>query len=452
MKLTRRSVAMLAVAAMLVLLNVVRPAVPLADRLPELPLAIPEQIVRMQISTPIERLTIQRLSNEKGTLGFDRWSIVTPLEFPADAAQVRTVLRTFGLGLPMEAFVDEGNHEDYGVDDQNGRLLELFRAGDDVPVLAVVVGKTAAGPSTFVRIPGAPSVYRADVGGLGRYARPAAEWRDKMAIDLDPSLVVGLTLSRGGQDLAFTRGPSSGPDKEGSPLPGAWGLPGAPFPVDSATVDAVIKGLSRIRAGEIHNPDYVAGLDTPLATAALVLNDGTTRTLTLGSREEKGASFIRVDGRDEVFRVNAGIGRALREPIDTFRDRTLLEFDRSDVASVAYVDRGLTVVLAQAADGGSWTVAQPANMDADQKQVLVTVNTLSGLRAAAIPTDRRFDSSGARFEVRFRDGRTQVLELGQAERDLENRPLVRVRVGGKDGVYQLTETLVVELRKAFGRG
>lgn len=453
MRLTRRSVALLAVATLLVVLNLFgRGGTAVVDALPALPAVAPDSVMVVQISTPIERLRMERESTEKGTPGFDRWRIVTPLDFPADTAQLRTVLDTFAAGLEMDAFVDGGNQEDYGVDDQNGLLVELYAAGQDLPAVSVVVGKTAAGPSTFARIPGSEDVFRADVGGRARYARPAAEWRDRVALEVDTATVAGLTLTRGAESLRFTRGTSTRTDAAGKPLPGPWQLDGAGFVVDDETVDVTVRALARIRAAEIHNPDYTAGFDTALARATLHLDDGTTRDITLGSRIVDGAAFVRVSGRDEVFRTGGVVGRAMTQPVEAFRDRRILSFERDEVASIAYVDRGLTVVLEQSEDGASWAVTQPPNMDADQKQAVFTANTLAALRAAAIPADTRFEATGARFEVRFRDGRSVALELGQAERDAEDRPLVRVRATDRDGVYQVREATLTELRKAFGRG
>lgn len=452
MTLTRRSLALLAVAAVLALLNLWGARdVAVVEDLPAVPAVLPDAVAVLQISTPIEKLRLERASTDTASPDFERWRIVTPLQFPADAAQVRSLLRTFEAGLAMDAFVDGANHEDYGVDDQNGLLVELFTADGDVPAAALVVGKPASGPSAFVRIPGAEDVYRADVGGRAKYARSAAEWRDRVALEVDAAAVTGLTLARGDERLVFTRGPSAGTDADGAARPGPWQLVGAPFATDTDTVDATIRALARIRAAEIHNPDYAAGFDAPAGIATLALADGTTRTVTLGGRLEASAAFVKVDGRDEVFRVAPAVGRAVLQPVDGFRDRRLLALERADVAAVAYVDGGLTVVLSQS-DDGTWAVTQPPNMDADQQLALFTVNTLATLRAAAIPADGGFSPSGARFEVRLRDGRTQTVELGPAERDGEGPSLVRVRVSGKEGVYLLQESLVAELRKAFGRG
>ena len=169
MTLTRRSVALLAVAAVLALLNIWGARdVAVVEALPTLPAVLPDSVAVLQISTPVEKLRLERLSTDEASPEFARWRIVTPLQFPADAAQVRSLLRAFESGLAMDAHVDGGNHEDYGVDDQSGLLVELFAADADVPAAALVVGKPASGPSAFVRIPGSDDVYRADVGGRPR--------------------------------------------------------------------------------------------------------------------------------------------------------------------------------------------------------------------------------------------------------------------------------------------
>lgn len=451
MRLTSKSVALLVVTLVLALLNLVGRGTEATESLPSLPAVTPDQVTRLEISSPIEKLTLERVSTQKGTADFERWRIVTPLAFPADAAQIRSLLRNFGPGVPMEARIDEGNHEDYGLDNENGLVVELF-TGDAVPALSVVVGKPAAGPTTFVRLPESDTVYRADVGGRARFERPAADWRDKVALDVDRALVDTLVVERGAETLRFARGPSVAADKDGKPLPGPWTMRDAPFAVDDDTVEAIVHTLARIRAGEIHNPDYEAGFDAPAARATLGMKDGTTHTVVMGGRREEGAAFVRVDDRPEVFRTNAGVARQLLLPLEALRDRALFSFEPQDVASIALLDGGLTVVLAQSEDGRAWTVAQPPNMDADQKQSQFLVNTLASLRAAGIPADDRFDPSGSKLTIRFRDGRSETIELGQEERDAEERPMVRIRVSGKDGTWQLKTATVTELFRAFGRG
>lgn len=450
MSLSRKNLVLLAVAAVLVLLNLVGgESAGGAEDLPSLPVVVAEDVTKVRISNPIESLTLSRVAKGKDAQDPDTWRITEPLDFPADASQIRTMLRPFGAGVEMEARVDEGNLEDYGLDDQHGRLVELYTVGD-TPTLAVWVGKTAAGPSTFVRIPGSDTVYRADVGGMQRYYRAAGDWRDKWALEVDRNEARALVVRRGDEVLRFRQ--LSAPLDGGTENPGTWTMDEVGFEADPATIAELVKAVTRVRAGDIHNADYPGGFTAPAAVAELTLADGSTRTLTLGHAVEGASAFVRVDGREEVFRVAASLRRQLLQPLESFRSRQLFDFRRAEVVGVTLVDGGLTVVIAVEEEGERFRITQPPNMDVDQKQALFTVNTLATLRAAGVPQDGGFAPTGTRFRVALADGRAETLEVGAAERDADDQPVVRVRVGGRPEVYFLKASQVSSLKKAFGRG
>jgi hypothetical protein len=357
----------------------------------------------------------------------------------------------------MLAEVGKADPETYGFGNDSVVTVELFKDGP-TPAVSLIVGKSAGGPNAFVRLPGSDVAYRADVGGRARFERPAADWRDKVALEVPTDEVASLTLTRsppeGREVVRFARGPSPGPDKDGNPQPGPWGIvEGAPkgFVADDATIGRIVGVVGSIRAGMIHNPDFQAGFDAPAVVAELALRDGSRHTVVLGGQAEEGAAFVKVDDRPEVFRVSAQVGRVLTLPVAALRDRTVLAFDPATVASATLVEGGLTVMLEQSGDGArTWTVAQPANMDADQTLARKLVDDLSTLRADGLTEDGAFTPSGGTLTLRFRDGTKTVLELGSLERDADNRPLVRVRLDGR--VFQLKSVVVAELRRAFGRG
>ena len=63
-------------------------------------------------------------------------------------------------GVRMDLRIDEGNLEDYGVDDQNGILVELFAEGVEVPKVSFVVGHNVVGGSSFVRLKDSDATVR----------------------------------------------------------------------------------------------------------------------------------------------------------------------------------------------------------------------------------------------------------------------------------------------------
>jgi len=437
-------------AAVLAVLNLVGGAVAPPTSLPTLPSVVPDEVTRVVIYTPIERLVLTRQEGGDARPEFAKWRITDPLDFPADASQVRALARAFGPGVPMEARVDEGNHEDYGVDDQAGKLVELYTTGD-TPAVAVVVGKPAAGSSVFVRIPGGDTVYRADVGSRTRIYQPAADWRDKLAFEVDRDEVVSVDVTRGTETLRLRRLPGRPVGAEGKEIPGDWSLEDAPFAVDTLALDGVVRAVTRIRAGEVHAADYAGGFDAPKAVAVVTLRDGSQERVVVGGASDERSTLVKVESRAEVYRTSGQLLRQLTQPLTALRDRTLLRFARKDVATLALVDGGLTVVLAQGEDE-TWTVAQPANMAVDQRSALFAVNTLAALRAERFTPTPGFSPSGARFVVTLQDGSTRVVELGPTEKDEDGQPMVRVRVVGSADVAWLRANVVAELKKAFGRG
>jgi hypothetical protein len=463
MRLTAKTRALAAIAAVLAVL------VGFASRPQDGPAALPtvqgvapDDVQRLVLATALDRLVLERASADKASPDHGRWRIVAPLQADADTELVRTALRQLGGGVRMTASMGEGDPKPFGLDTEGALDVQLYTttAPDAAPALGLVVGRDAGGGATFVRIPSDAAVYRADIGGRARFARSAAEWRDRAVIAVDPVTVTGLDVVVSGRpSMIFRRGPSAGVDEDGDPTPGAWTLEGAPFRADAAAVDGLVRTLARMRAGEIHNPTYAAGLDAPAGTVTLRLQDGRTHEIIVGSRLDEGATFLRVDGRPDVYRVAGTVGRQILQPPEAFRDRTIFAFAPDDVASLSLVEGGLTIVLEQSADGaGAWTVAQPANMDVDQEQARQLLAGLSSLRAAALPAADAFQPSGAALTVRFRDGRAASLELGPSERTAVGESVVRARStvksesDGRGGVFLVDAAVISGIRRAFGRG
>ena len=426
-----------------------------------IPALAPSKVRRIEISTALEKIRLERVSAEKDSEGFDQWRIVTPIEAEADSAQITALLRVFAGGIPIEAHVEDGGGTDwkqYGLEDQDARLLELFGEGD-VPVISVLVGRNTVGSTSFIRIPGTDEVVRADVGGRARLDRAASEWRNRQVLLLDGKQVSRFTIARERADgapetLVFVRGPSTETDKAGRPVPGAFALEGAPggLTLDSEVMEAVVDTLAKIRAGAFQNPDYDAGMDDPAAEAVLQMNDGTSHRIRLGNRSSGEASFLRVDDRPEVVRAASQIGRVLLAPVTDWRDRALLRLERADIEGMALTDGGLTVVLAPETGTDRWTVTQPANLDADQVAAEQMFGIVGTLRAAGLSPDAAFAPTGTRLEIRMKDGRRQSLEWGQRVKDADGRPMVQVRLSGRPEIWLLREITSQEIKRAFGRG
>jgi hypothetical protein len=410
MKFTSKSWLLLGIALGIGLLNLANVQTTPPEMVQVLPPVTPASVVRIEISSPIEKLTLQRTNTEKGSA--DAWEIIAPVQAEADAAQISALLKLFAGGVKMEAKVDEGNLKNYGLDDQDAKVVELFGA-EGPAIFSVVVGRNTVGGTSFIRLPGTEEVYRADVGGRARYDRGASEWRNRQVLQLDPENIQVLTLTRGAEVLRFTRGQSKGSDEKGRPLPGEFSLEKAPFAIDTAIVEEIVGILSRIRVGSFQNPNYDGGFSPPAATAELQLADGSRHQLVLGSRSNNEASFLKLDAIPEVLRATVQVNRAMTIPLEVLKDRSLLHFERSELEAMALTDGGLTVVIEPVPDSARWVVVQPANLDVDQRGAEALATALATLRADGVAADNSFAPTGARLELRLKGGTKQVLEWGQ---------------------------------------
>jgi hypothetical protein len=443
-KLTPKSLVLLAVTVLLAVLNALDLGAsgPETASLPALPRLDPALVTRLTIGDQINMLVIERADPKAP------WRIVAPLQYPADARMVDGYVKALSAGIPMETQVDEGNLEDYTVDDQHALRAELYTADAETPALAVIVGKTAGSESSFVRLPGSEVVYRAAVGARSRFERPAGEWRDRVVLEVPRESVVRCELVRGAETLVFRRGASPGADDNGKAIPGAWGLDGSAWGVDSDSVELIVHNLARIRAGELHNPDYDAGFDKPAVVAHLELADGTKHTVVVGSRVDDRSAWLRVDDRPEVVRVSSKVRKALEFTVAELRDRSLAGLDRHAVAEVSWREGSVTVAARWLPDTLKWSVVQPANVELEQRAVHRAVAQLAQLRAAALAPDAVFTPSGAGAALVLNDGKRWELNLGQAE---EGGGRVRAKVTGRSEVFFVEARQIADIREAFGR-
>jgi hypothetical protein len=453
MRLTSKTIALLVLALGLLGLNFLDLGAvdPAANALPSLSALDRDATTRIEISSAIEKVVLANEPVEGSTPPTRQWRVVAPVDQVADQVQVGHILTAFRKEVPLDAQVDTGNEDQYGLDATNGIVFEAWAGGDE-PAVSITIGFDGPGGTSFVRLSGSDAVYRARIGGRARYDRPATEWRNKVLLDLRPDQIAGIEVERDGvETLALSRAPGAAPD-----APGQWALhPDPGWPIDQAALEALATRLGAMRAGEVLAPTFDGGLETPAAIARVRTTAGATRELRIGSRGGDGAAFVQVDGGKDVFRVAASnVGGLLADP-DDLRDRTVFAFSRADVDTYSFEAGATSIVLQQDHASNLWSVVQPRNFDIDIKLVFFSINNLAELRADALleqgPAEAGLDPPRARLVVRFLDGRTEALELGGTTTDERGRTLVLARRQGSGQVIGLREATVQRLLQGFGR-
>lgn len=448
MTLLPRTRALLAIALVLVGLNLLdRQAPAEVDGRPVIAALQRDAVTRIEISDALEKVVLRQADG--------RWRVSAPYEADADQATVRALVSAFRKEVPVDVQVDTGNLDKYGLEPGKGIVVEFFTDGE-APAVSFTVGNDAAGGSTFVRLSGSEAIYRARVGGRARYERAPAEWRNKVLLDVEPDQVTALELRRDDLSLILQRGPSPGNDDQGLPKPGAWELePPPPWPLDQRIADGLVTTLGRMRAGGVAPPEVDGGFSPPAATFTFTLYDGSTRSLVVGTREEQAATYARVEGREEVYRVAGNLRTLGNITLDDLRDKTLLSFSRNDVDTLAFEEGATRILLRQDLSTQLWQVIQPSNVDLDIRAVFATVNTLAALRGDSAttlsPESVGLARPAARFVITFVDGTSTALEIGDAATDPRGRPARYVRRAGSGEVFMLREEVVAKLKAGFGR-
>ena len=432
--------------ALLVLLNLIPSGGNDAAELPALPALA---------AASVDRIEIARATKEKVILRRDddgKWVVTAPFEAPADEPGLRRLLNLYKDGVVMDARLDEGNLEQYGLDFQNGVVVELFTGGD-VPTVSYVVGMDTRGGSSFVRLKDDETVYRARVGGRYQYDRDAEDWRERMVVAEDASDVIELSVQRGEDLWRFqTMDPAM---TDGGPG-GRWTLVEDPtFDLDDRTVDALVKQLTTLRAGRILPADYDGGFDEPASVATLTFSDGEQLVLTVGSRSTERTSYVRRGDREFVYQVAGVVSVRLNQALATYQNLNILRFDRGDLLTVRFEDDGVPLTVSQTAPG-VFAVTDPPNVDLDPRMLQAAVATLGDLRADGTvaevgPSEAGFDKPSATLTLRFEGGRETVLEIGSAFPDPRGRPMHFARTLGGERIFALRDPTWANVRKGFGR-
>lgn len=408
--------------------------------LPELPAVPRESVETIVIATG----QTQKVVLEGGLV--EGWTVTQPYQATGDSLALRSLLAVYADGLTMDVRVDEGHLEDYGVDDQNGILVELYDGGDE-PALAVVIGNDAGGGTSFVRLPGSDEVFRAKVGTRQRYDRAPEQWQDRMVTQLDDVQATQIEIQR--LDLppvTFNWDAGRG-----------WTSPDADFPLDQKSVDALADLLLVLRAGEVRSADTDGGWVPPAAVVRVTLDTGEQVELTWGNRPAgaKGA-YVRRPDRDAVYTVSkVNLQRVMRD-VQLYRNKTLFEFPATEGMAMTLTDERGRVVMERHPVEEIFYVVEPANVDTEAMLAFFSLNTQARLRAAGVAdidwADAGLDAPTTTLTILLSDGSTRTLLIGGTMRDEMGRTF---HYGGRPDlpglVYLIDPDDVRTMRQGYGR-
>ncbi len=115
--------------------------------------------------------------------GQGRWRLVQPMQAPADAAAVQSLLGALGAGDVKRTLEKKPAPEDlknFGLDPPAVKVSLSLKSGLTLPAL-LVGGKTPAGDSAYVQRGGDPAVYLTDGSLAFALEKEPNDFRDRTA-------------------------------------------------------------------------------------------------------------------------------------------------------------------------------------------------------------------------------------------------------------------------------
>jgi hypothetical protein len=410
----------------------------------------PESATKIEITSVLEKMILERPPGEG-------WKVTAPYQQSADPALVDAVLAVFAAAVPMDVRVDTAageNDETYGLDASNGIVVEIW-AGAPEPVISMIVGYDSVGGSSFLRMSGDEAIYRARVGGRAKYAAPPIAWRNRDLVGVDPAKVTGFRVERGGMSpLGVVRG--SDPASAASPTGPAWMLdPDPGWDVDQQLLGAVAAGLAQLRASEVLDASFDGGFAAPAGVVTISLEDGTERRIVIGAKHSETKAYAKVEGRPETFEIPLELAQALFQPLEAYRDMTLVQVDPASIETLSLEEGRQLIVLRQDLAARRFLVVQPDNLDIDPRDQNIALRVLGNLRARGVadrvtPGQAGLERPVSKIGLTFFDGTSTSLDVGSPVP--ENPELVFVRRAGSPAIHVLDKQTIEALRRGFGRG
>lgn len=341
------------------------------------------------------------------------WTVDQPY---ADVADPRAVEAVLGLadGVRTEGRVGSDT-EAVGL--EGGQGIRVVLQADGVPVRTLFVGHDAPDGSTWVRFADEGTVYRARIGGRGRFERPARSWRDPVLWQVDRRRIGRIAVERPEGSVVLVREPAVGLAE-----PGPWSLEGTPeLPVDPALTDAIARALADWRATAVFSADHPGHPGPEAPTLVVGLDDGTELRARLALDGEEG--FAAIGGREGTYAVGGRLVERLLADREAWRDRTLWQID--EVRELEWVGPDRRIRVERDPRTGLWVAREPAGAQVDSRNLAIAAAFL------AQPRVERFvePTSGQGLP-----GQWSIVVVGDGTRTLQVGATLPGALDGRDAV------------------
>lgn len=289
----------------------------------------------------IEEVTITSDAGERTTVrrDGDAWRIVEPIAADADSSGLSSLTSSLA-SLEIQRVIDEQASDlgQYGLDQP--RFQVRFKAGEQEHRLAAGL-KTPPGSDIYARLNDEPRVFLIAAHVESTFNKGTFDLRDKRVVRVEREHLNDIEITRDAGTIRLAQ------------ADGSWSLT-APIraPADYSEVNGLVTQLTSAEMRSIEEapkPDLSAyGLAKPAATVRAGSGDLAV-VLHLGGKvegeEAENAIYARVEGRADVFTVDASLLAALQKEASEFRQKDLFDARAFNTQRIEITHGGQTAVF-----------------------------------------------------------------------------------------------------------
>ena len=222
-------------------------------------------VIDSLMRTDIDKIALTSMGN---TITLEQqngeWTQIAPLTGLADTARINAMILNFRNPIPMDVLIEtdpEQAGKAYGLDSSNAITVELWRVGSDEPSISFLLGNDAGQSTSFVRISGDKSVYRANVGGRRRFSHSASDWLNQRVFRLQMSELASIQVDSVAHPLYTLQNGEE------------WTVVGATSSVDVSRLVKSLQDLLLLRIGSTIDDPQAAQVENPWLQMVLKTKD-----------------------------------------------------------------------------------------------------------------------------------------------------------------------------------
>jgi hypothetical protein len=321
------------------------------------------------------------------------WDITTPVNAPAETGTVDEMLDTLS-GLMFER--DLGPQSDlvpFGLEPPG---IEIEVSGGQGSLGSISLGgPTVDGSKSYVKTSASDSVFAVKKSVRDSLDKSLFELRDKTLFEFSPSDVQAIAVAGERKLLSFEI-----PGEDG------WKLT---FPekhrADSGMVVRLIDAVKSARVRKFVEEEAADvekyGLG-PTATRVEFRLVERIAVLYLGAvgDDDSETIFARVDDGRRIVEIDSGILSKLSPDVDTWRNKTLLPFEKDTVTRIRVASKGGEMTAERSADDpGKWMVVKPETALGDAEDIDGLLSYMSRTNVTRfIRSGEELDAAGRALE------------------------------------------------------